>query len=129
MAHSVNEISGIIVDAAIKVHSSLGPGLLEGVYLAVLAIELRNRGLKVELEVPIRLEWEGQEVGVALRADMIVEDAVIVEGKATEENAKVHLRQLRTYVKLAKLKIGLLLNFGMSLMKEGIFRHVEGLEE
>lgn len=129
MDRSVNEITGIIVDAAIKVHGALGPGLLEGVYLAVLAIELRKRGLKVELEVPIRLEWEGQEVGVALRADMIVEDAVIVEGKATEENARVNLRQLRTYVKLAKLKIGLLLNFGMSLMKEGIFRHAEGLEE
>lgn len=129
MARSVNEITGIIVDAAIKVHGALGPGLLEGVYLAVLAIELRKRGLQVELEVPIRLEWEGQEVGVALRADMIVEDAVIVEGKATEENARVHLRQLRTYVRLAKLKIGLLLNFGMSLMKEGIFRHAEGLEE
>lgn len=129
MARQINEVTGIIVDAAIKVHTVLGPGLLESVYMAALAAELRKRGLKVLREVPIYADWEGEDLGIAFRADMIVEDAVIVEGKAVEQTAKVHRRQLRTHVILTKLKVGLLLNFGVALMKDGIIRHVEGLEE
>jgi len=120
---------GIIVDAAIKVHRVLGPGLLESVTMRALAAELRKRGLFVEREVPIRAEWEGEDLGLAFRADMIVEELVMVEGKAVEQLAKIHSRQLRTHVRLTKLKVGLLLNFGADLMKKGILRHVEGLEE
>lgn len=97
--------------------------------MAALAAELRKRGYKVEREVPIRVDWEGEDLGVGFRADVLVEDIVLVEGKAVEENARLHRRQLRSYVRLAKKNIGLLLNFGLELMKEGIFRHVEELEE
>ena len=129
MGRSENEISGIIVDAAIKVHRVLGPGLLESVYMCALAIELKKRGLHVLREVPIRAEWEGEDLGMGFRADMIVENLVLIEGEALEKLAKVHLRQLRTHVRLTKKKLGLLLNFGTALMKDGITRHVEGLEE
>lgn len=129
MTARINEITGEIIDAAIKVHTVLGPGLLESVYMAALAAELRKRGYKVEREVPIRVDWEGEDLGVGFRADMLVEDLVLVEGKTVEENLRLHRRQLRSYVRLAKKNIGLLLNFGLELMKEGIFRHVEGLEE
>jgi GxxExxY protein len=128
-AERINHISGEIVDAAIKVHKVLGPGLLESVYMAALAIELRRRGFDVKQEVPIRASWEGQDIGIGFRADMIVEDRVLVEGKAIEQLAKVHKRQLRTHVRLMEVKLGLLLNFGEVLMKDGIVRHVEGLEE
>ena len=129
MERTINELTGIIIDAAIKVHRVLGPGLLESVYMAALAAELRKRGLRVEREVPIPVEWEGEPLGIGFRIDMLVEGLALVEGKAVEENHKVHLRQLRTQVRLAKRNVGLLLNFGMLLMKDGIFRHVEGLEE
>ncbi|MCB9894446.1 MAG: GxxExxY protein [Planctomycetes bacterium] len=126
MARDINDITGTIVDAAIKVHRVLGPGLLESVYMAALAIELRKRGLKVEREVPISADWEGEDLGLAFRADMLVEDEVYVEGKAVEQLIPVHRRQLRTHVRLTKKRIGLLLNFGAALMKEGIVRHIEG---
>ncbi len=129
MARTINEITGIIVDAAIKIHSLFGPGLLESFYMAALAAELRRRGLRVDREVPIRVDWEGDDLGVAYRADMIVEDVVIVEGKAVEQNSRIHARQLRTHVILSKRKVGLVLNFGLASMKDGIVRHVEGLDE
>lgn len=129
MAQDINYISGQIIDAAIKIHTTLGPGLLESVYLAALAAELRKRGFMVKREVPIKVEWEGEDLGIGFRADMVVEDAVVVECKAVERNEKVHLRQLRTHVRLMQLHLGLLLNFGMPLLKEGIFRHAENLQE
>ncbi|MBZ0134867.1 MAG: GxxExxY protein [Planctomycetes bacterium] len=129
MKQNLDTITGIIVDAAIKVHKVLGPGLLESVYMKALAIELRKRDLKVELEVPISADWEGEDLGVAFRADMLVEDLVFVEGKAFEQTANVFLRQLRTHVRLANKRVGPLLNFGMALMKDGIVRHIEGFDE
>ena len=129
MSRDINETTGMIVDSAIKVHRGLGPGLLESVYMAALAIELRKRGLRVEREVPIRADWEGEDLGLAFRADMLVEDQVYVEGKAVEKLIPVHRRQLRTHVGLTRKQIGLLLNFGEQLMKDGIVRHIEGHEQ
>lgn len=126
MPRDINEVTGIIIDAAIKVHRVLGPGLLERVYMAALAIELRKRGLKVEREVPITAEWEGEDLGLAFRADMLVEDQVYVEGKAVEQMHPVNRRQLRTHVRLTGRRVGLLLNFGEVLLKDGIVRHIEG---
>ena len=129
MKQDLDTITGIIIDAAIKVHRVLGPGLLESVYMKALAIELRKRGLKVEVEVPIRAEWEGEDIGIGFRADMLVEDRVLVEGKAVEQTTRLFLRQLRSQVRLSKRRVGLLLNFGMELMKDGIVRHVEGFDD
>lgn len=128
MRAEIDRITGIIVDAALKIHKTLGPGLLESVYMKALAIELRKRGLRVEVEVPIHADWEGEDLGVAFRADMIVEDLVLIEGKAVDQNNQLQKRQLRTYVRLARKDVGLLLNFGLALMKEGIVRHVEGFD-
>lgn len=124
-----NEISAQILDAAIKVHSVLGPGLLESVYMKALAYELRKRGLKVELEVPIYLNYEGVDLGKAFVADAIVEDKVIIEGKAIEDVPKVLKKKLLTYIRLAKKRLGVLINFGAELIKQGYTRVVDGLEE
>lgn len=124
-----NDLSGTVVDAAVKVHSRLGPGLLESVYVAALMVELLARGLRVEKEVAIPVVYEGVELGLGFRADLIVEGTIIVEVKAVEQHAKVHVRQLHTYLKLSGLKLGLLLNFGAALMKDGIVRVVNELAE
>ncbi len=124
-----NEIGRIIVDAAIMVHRELGPGLLESVCEAVLAQELRNRGLKVERQVPIPIEWRGMQFEEGFRADLVVEDKVIAELKSAESVSKSHKKQILTHVRLAHKKLGFLLNFGAAMMKEGITRAVNGLAE
>ena len=124
-----NEISGIIVDAAIEIHKKLGPGLLESVYQAVLAYELRKRGLRVEEAVPIPVVWEEVKLEVGFRADLIVEGAAIVELKSQEAVQRVHKKKLLTYLRLADKRLGLLINFGEALIKDGITRLVNGLEE
>jgi GxxExxY protein len=124
-----NEISDIIVDVAIDVHKKLGPGLLESVYQAVLACELRKRGLRVEEEVPIPIVWEDVKLEVGFRADLIVEGAVIVELKSQEAVQRVHKKKLLTYLRLADKRLGLLVNFGEEFLKDGISRVVNGLEE
>lgn len=124
-----NEITAAIIDTAMAIHRRLGPGLLESVYLAVLAYELRKRGLRVETEVPISVVWEQVALEVGFRADLIVEAAVIVELKSVEEVAPVHKKQLLTYLRLAEMRVGLLINFGAVLLKDGIHRVVNGLEE
>ena len=124
-----NEIGKIVVDAAIQVHRALGPGLLESVYEAVLARELTLRGLKVERQVSVSIEYEGLLFDEGFRADIIVEGKVILELKAIEQLHRVHYRQLFTYLKLRGLKLGYLLNFGAALMKEGIFRVINGLDD
>lgn len=124
-----NQISGIVTDTAIKIHQRLGPGLLESVYLAILAYELRKLGLKVEVEVPVPVRWEQVELEIGFRADLIVEDMVILELKSVEVLAPVHKKQLLTYLRLTGKKLGLLLNFGAALMKDGVHRVVNGLEE
>jgi GxxExxY protein len=124
-----NEVARLIVDSALEVHRRLGPGLLESVYLAVLAHELRKRGLRVAVEIPIPVKWDDLVLEVGFRADLIVEDLVVVELKSVEAIAPVHKKQLLTYLRLADKRLGLLINFGAALLKDGICRVVNGLEE
>lgn len=122
-----NEIAKVVVDAAFKVHTSLGPGLLESVYETVLAVELRRRGLRVERQVSIAIEYEDLRFDDAFRADLIVEELVIVELKSIEAVRPVHGKQLLTDLRLSHRKLGLLINFGAPRMKDGITRVVNGL--
>ena len=124
-----NEIGRIIVDAAIAVHRSLGPGLLETVYEVVLAHELRQRGLEIERQVPIPIEYQGMEFDEAFRADIMIGGKVILELKSVEHATAAHKKQIQTYLRLTGCKLGFLLNFGEALMKDGITRAVNGLEE
>jgi len=117
------------VDAAVKVHRALGPGLLESVYEVVLARELERRGLSVILQEAVPIEFEGIKFDEGFRADIIVEGKVILELKSVEQLSKVHHKQLFTYLKLKDFRLGYLLNFGAALMKEGIKRMVNGLTE
>jgi GxxExxY protein len=124
-----NEISKVVVDVAIEVHRRLGPGLLESVYLVVLAHELTKRGLQVEREVSIPVVWDNLRFEAGFRADLIVEKLVIVELKSLEAIAPVHKKILLTYLRLADKRLGLLLNFGEEILKNGIHRVVNGLNE
>jgi len=124
-----NEISKIIIDTAIDMHRKLGPGLLESVYLVILAHELRKRGLTVEKEVPIAVIWDNIRFEAGFRADLIVENMIVVELKSIEVVAPVHKKTLLTYLRLCDKRLGLLLNFGEEILKEGIHRLVNGLEE
>ncbi len=124
-----NEISQQIVDACYKIHTTLGPGLLETVYEVVLYHELKKRGLKVERQVAIPIKWENLHFDEGFRADLIVEDKVIIELKSVESFNPVHGKQLLTYLKLMDKKLGLLVNFGIELIKDGIKRVVNGLTE
>jgi GxxExxY protein len=124
-----NEIGKIVVDAALKVHVKLGPGLLELVYEVSLGHELEQRGLKVQRQVPVSIKYEGIKFQEGFRADMIVEDKVIIELKAVYKVSAVHKKQVQTYLKLTGMKLGFLLNFNTELMKHGITRCVNGLED
>jgi GxxExxY protein len=112
-----NEIAKVVVDAAYKVHTRLGPGLLESVYQVVLAYEIRKRGLLVAEEVVIPIQYEELAIQTAFRSDMIVENKVILELKSVETELPVHKKQLMTYLKLTDLHLGSLINFGQSLLK------------
>jgi GxxExxY protein len=122
-----NEIAKEIVDAAYKVHTTLGPGLLESVYQAAMEYELRKRGLRVDGEYPIPVVYESVHLEVGFRADLIVESKVIVELKSVEALHPVHKKQLLTYLRLANKRLGLLINFGAVLIKDGIMRVANGL--
>ncbi|MDZ7956967.1 MAG: GxxExxY protein [Aulosira sp. DedQUE10] len=122
-----NEIAKEIVDAAYKVHTTLGPGLLESVYQAAMAYELRKRGLRVEVEQPIAVVYEGVHLEVGFRADLVVEDKVIVELKSVETTHPVHKKQLLTYLRVANKRLGLLINFGAFLIKDNISRVANNL--
>lgn len=122
-----NEISGIIVDAAFKIHSTLGPGLLESVYETILAYELRQRGLDVIVQQAIPVVYEEVQLELGFRADLIVAQKVVIEIKSVETIAPVFAKQLRTYLRLMDLKLGLLINFNVNLIKEGITRVVNNL--
>ena len=126
---SENEIARIIVDAAYKIHVALGPGLLESVYEAVLEYELINRGLKVARQGGLPVIYESVRIDEGYRADLIVENKVIVELKSVEQIAPVHKKQLLTYLRLADKRLGLLINFGDALINDGITRVVNGLPE
>jgi GxxExxY protein len=124
-----NEIATQVVDASFKIHTTLGPGLLESVYETVLAHELSKRGLRVLRQQGIPVEYEGVHMDIGFRADLIVEDKVIVEIKSVEVVAPVHKKQLLTYLRLADKRLGLLINFDSALIKDGIFRVVNKLPE
>ena len=124
-----NEIAKIIVDAAFQIHKKIGPGLLETVYEVVLAHALKRRGLKVERQVPVAIVFDGIKFNEGFRADLIVEDKVIVELKSVEKVIPVHKKQLLTYLRLTDKKLGLLINFGSELIRDGISRVVNGLKE
>lgn len=124
-----NEIATEIVDAAYKVHTTLGPGLLESVYEAVLGWEIARRGLAVHHQAPIAVGYENLRFEVGFRADMVVGGLVIVELKSVEQVLPVHKKQLLTYIRLAELRLGLLVNFGAHRIKDGITRVVNGLSE
>jgi len=124
-----NAIAKEIVDAAFRIHTTLGPGLLESVYDAVLAYELDRRGLRTVRQQPIPVVYETVRIDTGFRVDLIVEDKVIVEIKSVEVLAPVHKKQLLTYLRLADKRLGLLINFHVALIKDGIYRIVNGLEE
>jgi len=124
-----NEIARQVVDAAFKVHVTLGPGLLESVYEAALAHELRGRGLDVTRQQPIPVVYEGNQLEEGFRADLVVQGRVIVELKSVESIAPVHKKQLLTYLRLSNKRLGLLVNFGAYRIKDGVFRVVNGLPE
>ena len=124
-----NEITGQIIEVAVDIHRRLGPGLLEAVYQAILAYELGRRGLCVEVEQPVPFDWEDVHFDIGFRADLIVEHRVIVELKSVEAISAVHKKQLLTYLRLTDTRVGLLINFGMELLKDGIHRVVNKLEE
>jgi len=121
-----NEIGTIIVDTAVRLHMALGPGLLESVYEVLLAHRLQKAGLKVARQVPIAIEFDGIRFDEGFRADIIVENKVIVELKSVETIHKAHQKQVLTYLKLTNMKLGYLLNFGAPVMKDGIFRIING---
>jgi len=123
-ADRLNRITEIIIGAAIRVHRTLGPGLLESVYLACLAFELAEEGVGVETQRPIPVEYRGVRLECGFRADLIVEGAVIVEVKSLERLAPVHQAQMITYLRLSGCLVGLILNFNSRVMKDGIKRVV-----
>lgn len=124
-----NVIAKEIVDAAFRIHTTLGPGLLESVYDTVLAYELGRRGLRTVRQQPIPVVYEEVRIDTGFRADLVVEDKVIVEIKSVELIAPVHKKQLLTYLRLADKRLGLLINFQVALIKDGITRIVNGLED
>lgn len=120
----LNDVSGAIVDAAFRVHSTLGPGLLESVYEVCLEHELKKRGLEVKRQLLLPVVYEGVRLDAGLRLDMLVEDCVIVELKAVEQMGPVFDAQLLTYLKLTGLRLGLSINFNVPVIKDGIKRVV-----
>ena len=124
-----NEISAMVVDVSVKIHKALGPGLLESVYQRILAYELRKAGLEVVREVAVPVYWDGHVIGESFRADMIVNGKVLLELKSIEQTLAVHRKQTLTYIKIADLRLGLLINFGAKLLKDDLHRLVNGLSE
>jgi GxxExxY protein len=127
--YSENQLSKIILDAAFKVHTRTGPCLLETVYEVTLAHELRKAGLQVQRQVPIRIRYDELVFDEGFRADLLVEDKVIVELKSVEQLAPVHSKQVLTQLRLSDRRLGLLINFGEVHLKNGIERIVNGLPE
>jgi len=123
----LNDISGQIVDAALKVHSALGPGLLESTYETCLLFELHRRGLRAQRQVELPVIYDGVRIDCGYRIDLLVDDAVIVEIKSVESLTPLHQAQLLTYLKLSGRKLGLLINFNVPHLKDGIKRFANNL--
>ena len=124
-----NQIASIVVDSCLRVHKALGPGLLESVYETYLERELINRGVKVRRQVGLPVIYDGLKLEDGFRIDLLVEERVIVEVKSVEDLAPVHFKQVLTYLKLSERKLALLVNFNVNLLKEGLKRVVNGLED
>lgn len=122
-----NDISAIVLDSAIKVHTELGPGLLESAYQECLFYEVKSRGLWVEKEKPMPLSYNGLQMDIGYRIDLFIEQKVIVEIKSVESLNDVHLAQVLTYLKISDCKLGLLINFNVALLKKGFRRIVNNL--
>jgi GxxExxY protein len=122
----INDITGAVVNSAMKVHSILGPGLLESAYQACLAHELRTRGLEVATQVGLPVIYEGQKLELGYRMDLIVENRVVVEVKSVEAIHPIHQAQLLSYMRLSGLPVGLLINFNVLHLRDGIKRMVDG---
>ena len=119
-----DELTGKVIGCAIEVHKALGPGLLESVYVKCLAEELTNHNIKYETEKEINVQYKGKELDCGFRADFLIEDELIVELKALDKILPIHEAQLLTYMKIANIKTGLLINFNVMLLKDGIKRFV-----
>jgi len=124
-----NDVARVVVDAAFKIHSTLGPGLFESVYEAILAYELSSRGIRISRQHPLPVLYESVRMEVGFRADLVVQECVIVEVKSVEALAPIHTQQLLTYLRVADYRLGLLINFNSTLIKNGIRRVVNRLEE
>lgn len=123
----INQLSNEIIGAAIEVHRTLGPGLLEHTYQAALLFELKLRGLKSQSEVDLPVYYKGCKLDIAYRADIVVENEIIIELKATDNDSPLFQRQLLTYLRISNKKLGLLINFNKEILKQGIVRVVNNL--
>ena len=126
---TLNELSRIVIDAAFEVRRTLGIGLLESAYEAALTQELALRGIQVRRQVPVLMQYKGADIGEAYRIDMLIDERLIVECKATEANKPVFAAQCLTYLKAAGFTLGLVINFGCPLLKNGIERVVNNFKE
>jgi GxxExxY protein len=124
-----NAIATQIVDVAYRLHSTMGPGLFESIYEAILASELEKRGFQVATQHPVPVVYEGTRFEMGFRADLMIEDKVIVETKSIADVVAIHKRQLLSYLRLSDKRLGLLINFNVLLLKDGITRIANGLEE
>jgi len=127
LAKRENQVSGIILDSAIAVHTAIGPGLLESAYQACLGYELKTRGIKLQAQVPLPIRYGEVYLDVAYKMDFLVEELVVVELKAVERLLPIHEAQLLSYLKLSNKKLGLLINFHVARVRDGFKRIVNGL--
>ena len=123
-----NDLTQLVIQEAMKIHNNLGPGLLESVYESCLAYKLNEIGLFVERQKPIPVIFEGQKMDCGFRADLIINNRIIIEVKAIEALADIHKAQVLTYLKITNLRIGLLMNFNVNLLKDGLKRIINGYE-
>lgn len=121
-AMNENEISGLVLDTCIQIHRDLGPGLFESVYERVLSFELSKHDLEIQTQVPINIQYHGLSIERAFIADLIIDKKVVVELKSVEKITDLHKKQLLTYLKLTKMRLGLLINFNEILIKDGFLR-------
>lgn len=121
-----NRLSGLIVNSCFNIHKELGPGLFESVYEEILAYELTSAGLLVQRQKAIPVYWKNLKMNIGFKADLIVENQIVIEIKSIEQMAPVHYKQLLTYLKLTNIRLGLLVNFNEALIKDGIKRVVNG---
>jgi len=124
----IDEITNVIINTSLSIHRGMGPGLLESVYEAVLAKKLKQAGIEVRRQVPVDFEYDGLHFNEGFKIDLLVEEKVIVELKSVEKVLPVHSKQVLTYLRLMKLEVGLLINFGEALLKQGIKRIVNNYQ-